>query len=126
MRKFSLDKIALHVDALNIVSKFNELQKINDITYVTLWDSVVHEDVIVHNFWGILNDTFKSDGNKYKNCKIEIQYPGGCTSFKIQYVTDHEMMKITAENEKQRATMQLEFEECDKESVDGNLGNTPG
>ena len=127
MRKFSLDKIALHVDAANIVSKFNELQKIKDYTYVTLWDEIIPEDVVVENFWGILDKMFKADGNRYKNCKLEIQYPGKCTSFRIEYVTDYEMKQITSDNQQllsERLNMVNGTNIESQEINNGDLGDT--
>lgn len=100
-QRFSTDTIDLHVAATQVVAAFNELRKVNDYTFVPLWQEYVNTEDVVHHLWPMLNQYLQKNNNKL-NCEASVNHyevsNSVITGVVVKMVTDARVKQVQEEN----------------------------
>jgi hypothetical protein len=100
-QRFSTDTIDLHIAASQVAGAFNNLKKVNDYTFVPLWQEYVDTQTVVKNLWPIIDKYLKSNKNKL-NCEAAVDHyelsDSVVTGILVKMVTDARVKQVQEEN----------------------------
>jgi len=98
---FSTNNIDLHVAASQVVVAFNKLNKVNDSTFVPLYQTYVEVQTVVENLWPLLNKFLAQNGDT-RNCEAHVQHynvsNSVITGVYIKFISETKARQIKEEN----------------------------
>ena len=100
-KEYIRSEIDFHIAATQIVGEFNNLKKLNDYTFVPLYQGYVPKEEIVQNIFPLLHKYLK-DNNDTRNCETVIDYynvSNSCiTGVQIKFISEAKAREINSQN----------------------------